>query len=298
MNTEILKESLPLVSVIIPCYNHAHYLPKAVESVVQQRYPKKEIIVVDDGSSDDTASVCQQLPVTYVYQANAGLSAARNKGIQFSKGELLLFLDADDWLYPEALAINSRILLDNPTLAFVSGGHRKVLSNGEVVSEDNFTVEKDHYLQCLRMNYIGMHATVMYRRWVFNNELFNEKLPACEDYDLYLRISRKFPVSHHTHIIAAYRQHQHNMSGNIPKMLKYVLTVLHKQRKFLTTKTEWEAYRQGIKIWTDYYTDVLLDKSKHSQLTIAERMILWKQKIRHYRRKIKAKLFNRKTGVS
>src|SRR5688500_18999403 len=101
--------SFPLVSVIITCYNHAHYLPVAIDSVMMQGYPNREIIVVDDGSSDNTRQVAANYPdVKYIFQNNSGLSAARNTGIKNSCGELLLFLDADDWLYDDALKTNTK----------------------------------------------------------------------------------------------------------------------------------------------------------------------------------------------
>ena len=88
-----------------------------------------------------------------------------------------------------------------------------------------------------------MHATVLYRRWVFDEFGFDTSLKACEDYDLYLRIARKYPIAHHTKKTAAYRWHNSNMSGNIPKMLSYVLIVLDRQKKLLHTK-EKEALKK------------------------------------------------------
>src|SRR5688500_2053614 len=100
-----------LVSVVIPCYNHGAYLPEAVASVQSQNYPSLEIIVIDDGSTDNTKAVAAGLTgITYFYQPNQGLSAARNAGIRHSKGEFLLFLDADDWLLPEAIETNVKYL--------------------------------------------------------------------------------------------------------------------------------------------------------------------------------------------
>src|SRR5215210_2105808 len=94
----------PLVSVIIPCYNQAHFLGEAIESVLGQSYPNFEIVVVDDGSPDDTAEVAARYPeVRYICQDNQGLSAARNTGLGQSEGEYVVFLDADDRLLPEAL---------------------------------------------------------------------------------------------------------------------------------------------------------------------------------------------------
>src|ERR687890_856397 len=93
-----------LVSVVIPCYNQAHFLGEAIESVLAQSYPRFEIIVVDDGSTDDTSKVAARHPGgRYVYQNNQGVSAARNSGLARSEGEYVVFLDADDRLLPEAL---------------------------------------------------------------------------------------------------------------------------------------------------------------------------------------------------
>jgi glycosyltransferase involved in cell wall biosynthesis len=96
---------LPLVSVIIPCYRQGHLLPEALESVLAQTYPAVEAVVVNDGSPDDTDEVVHRyLPrVRYVRQQNRGLPAARNAGIRASSGQYLLFLDADDLLYPKAV---------------------------------------------------------------------------------------------------------------------------------------------------------------------------------------------------
>ena len=93
----VSKPESGLVSVIIPCYNQAHFLDEAIESVLAQTYSNREIIVVDDGSTDNTATVARcHSPVGYIYQENAGPSAARNTGVKESRGEYLVFLDADD----------------------------------------------------------------------------------------------------------------------------------------------------------------------------------------------------------
>ena len=94
----------PLVSVVIPCYNQAHFLGEAIESVLKQTYKHFEIVVVDDGSTDNTSEVARRYSgIRCIEQANQGLSAARNTGIRESKGEYLVFLDADDRLRPIAL---------------------------------------------------------------------------------------------------------------------------------------------------------------------------------------------------
>jgi glycosyltransferase involved in cell wall biosynthesis/SAM-dependent methyltransferase len=274
MSSVTLKET-PLVSVIIPSFNHGLYLLDALESIWKQNYPATEIIIVDDGSTDNTRDILKGIPgIKYIYQTNQGLSAARNTGIKNSNGDFFVFLDADDWLLPGAIDINISYLAQNETLAFVSGAHEWVtVDDGksiDIVREFN----GDHYLHLLEGNYIGMHATVMYRRWVFGHFLFDETLKACEDYDLYLKIARKFPVSHHTRKIAAYRIHNTNMSSNIPMMLSNALQVLERQKGNLQTPGEKQAYKNGRKFWKEYYCMELCDRLLRNKSPVTGKAIV------------------------
>lgn len=251
----------PLISVIIPCYNHAHYLQDAFESIYSQGYSNIEVVVVDDGSTDNTKEVTQKnAGVKYVYQNNKGLSAARNTGIKNSEGSILIFLDADDWLLPGAISTNLGFLKEHTGCAFVSGGYRLVFMDSGTTTDTTYEVHDDHYIHFLESNYIGMHAAVMYQRWVFDEFDFEETLRSCEDYDLYLRISKKYAVFHHNKIIAAYRMHGSNMSLNIPMMLKGVLNVLKKQKENLTTPVQKKAYTKGRFNWKEYYCTELYEK--------------------------------------
>lgn len=249
-----------LISVIITCYNHAGYLPEAINSVFAQTYPFFEIVVVDDGSTDNTKEVTKAYEhVKYVWQHNQGLGAARNTGIDNSKGDYLIFLDADDWLYNEALAFQFEAIKAHPECIAVAGGHYKVDTHGEVIEEEeNNPVYEDHYLDLLQGNFIGMHAAVMYRRETFNEFRYDASLKAAEDYDLYLKLTRRHPIFVHRHKIAAYRIHGNNMSKNIPMMLSHVLKVHQRQENELRIDEEKSAYAAGVKIWNDYYTDLLV----------------------------------------
>jgi len=265
---EQTNSSMPLVSVIIPCYNHGKYLPDAIQSVYSQNHPQIEIIVVDDGSIDNTRSVCLEHPkVTYIYQQNSGLSAARNTGIKHSKGEYLVFLDADDWLLDKAVSNNLEVLLKDADIAFVSGGHQVCYEDNHHSKIVQYEVNENHYCRLLEGNYIGMHATVMYRRWVFDTFMFDTSLPYCEDYDLYLRIARKYKVSHHTKLIAAYRMHSNNMSANQSIMLQYTLLVLNKNEKDIQTQSEKESKNRGIAIWKNYYSFRIYEHLQHQLYT-------------------------------
>ena len=287
-----------LVSVIIPCYNHAAYLPKAIESILTQTYNKYEIIVVDDGSTDNTKQVTEAyVNVQYVYQRNGGLSAARNTGIAHSTGEYLLFLDADDWLPADAFDINLRYLSQNEEAAFVSGGHQKVDNNGVVLEEQREQVTSNHYPQFLQGNYIGMHATVLYRRWVFDYFTFDTTLRACEDYDLYLKVSRKFPVIHHQELIAFYRIHDSNMSGNIPFMLEHVLMVLNRQKDCLLNKAEKQAHQNGVHVWRAYYTQKLYNYLLLQPIAVIRNNKIALKTLRRHSPTLYLKLFTKKLNM-
>lgn len=253
---QISNSEKPIVSVIIPCFNHAHYLPRAIESVLNQTYPNFEIIVIDDGSVDSTKEVCLKYPsVNYFYKENAGLSAARNSGIKYASGDYFVFLDADDWLLKTALESNLNFIVEKNNIAFVSGGHELYYEPEDKTWLVQKEIDKDTYLKLLEGNFIGMHATVMYQRWVFDNFKFDTSLPYCEDYDLYLKITKQHPVIHHRGLIAVYRLHDNNMSSNYSKMMKYALLVLSNQEKHLVTSAEKESFLRGISFWKTYYTE-------------------------------------------
>jgi glycosyltransferase involved in cell wall biosynthesis len=249
----------PLVSVVITCYNHGRFLREAIDSVLKQTYKPIEIIVVDDGSTDNTREVAERYPqVTYIYQFNTGLSAARNTGLDHSSGEYIVFLDADDWLYPHGIVANVNELKRHPEAAFVSGWHDKVDEyNYSITNDEQLVISDNHFIHLLRGNYIGMHAAVMYRREVILQYRFDTNLKACEDYDLYLRIAREHPVVCHSTKIAAYRIHGSNMSAKIPFMLEKVLEVCKKQERQLKSDEEKKAYKEGLHIWNEYYSDKL-----------------------------------------
>jgi glycosyltransferase involved in cell wall biosynthesis len=267
MPADVLIKNDDLVSVIIPSYNHGNFLSRAIDSVLSQTYRNVEIIVVDDGSSDNTKQVAESFPhVVYVYQHNQGLSAARNTGIDHSKGKYLLFLDADDWLSVDAIKKDLDILIEHPEAAFVSGGHVKINDAGKILEEVREDIRSHHYLHFLQGNYIGMHATVLYARWIFDKFRFDTTLRACEDYDLYMKISRRFPVLHQPDVIAYYRIHGSNMSGDTTLMLNSVLHVLNRQEADLKTAEEINALQRGRKIWKDYYTSINKNTSKKMPL--------------------------------
>jgi glycosyltransferase involved in cell wall biosynthesis len=258
------QEDQPLVSVVIPCYNQAHFLGEAIESVLVQSYPHHEIVVVDDGSTDNTSEVASSYPVVRcIRQANTGLSGARNTGLRESRGEYLVFLDSDDRLIPEALEVGLECLQAHPECAFTSGHCKVIAADGSLLSSPpQLHVERDHYIALLHDNYIWMPAMVMYRRWVFESvDGFDARVNAAADYDLYLRVARRFPIHSHDRMVAEYRKHGSGMTSNPALMLGTSMTVLRSQRKQVKGIKQYEeAYRAGLRFWRGWYGDPLVDR--------------------------------------
>lgn len=249
--------STSLVSAVIPCFNQAHFLGEAIDSLLAQTYPDIEIIVVDDGSTDNTAEVASRnANVRLMRQQNSGLAAARNSGIRASRGEYLVFLDADDRLLPNAVEAGFNCLQEQPSSVFAWGRYRRLAPDGSAIVATRYTpLGHDPYAELLRGNHIAMHATVIYRRSILDSTGgFDVSLPACEDYDLYLRITRQHKIAYHDQVIAEYRRHETNMSCNSLLMLETALSVLRSQNPYLEANRNYRsAYRAGIRFWKEFY---------------------------------------------
>ncbi len=268
-NGRIRNVETPFVSVIIPCYNHAHFLPEAIESVLQQSYPHREIIVVDDGSPDNTPEIAARYAgVRCLSQENKGLAGARNAGLQISAGTYIVFLDADDRLTAGALQTGVDCLNAQPELAFAFGECRRVDLEGKVIPRpDQAPKNEDLYVELLHHSFIWCPATVMYRKTIlldmggFNTSLH---VRASDDYDLYLRIARCSRIAAHGQIVAEYRLYPGSMSSNAALMLKSALYILHTQQDYIKGNPLYEsACREGLKQARRYYGSKLLQNVLH-----------------------------------
>lgn len=245
------RPSNNLVSVIIPCYNHAHFLGEAIDSVLSQTYSPIEVIIVDDGSTDEIAQIIVERPgVRYMRQDNRGLAPARNAGLSHSQGDYLLFLDADDRLLPNAIATGVQALEARKDCAFVFGSFRTIGTKKGLSSlprDQNYDYE-----ELLKCNFIANPGSVLYNRWVFSHVGgFDESNSPAADYDLYLRVAREFPIFCHHQPVVEYRKHQDNMSNDSRIMLKATLTALKNQQrhvsKFPNLRAAYQAGRWNLK---------------------------------------------------
>jgi glycosyltransferase involved in cell wall biosynthesis len=250
------------VSIVIPCYNHAHFLSDAVNSALGQTWPHCEVIVVDDGSRDGSASVARRHPrVTVIRQDNRGLSAARNVGLEATTGDVVIFLDADDRLWPDAALIAVDALASHPAAAMVYGRCRIITATG-APGRCSVPVMRDaHYEELLRDNALWTPAVAAFRRDVFARVgRFDEGNTPAADYDLYLRIARDFPIVAHDATVVDYRQHPGNMSRDPVLMLDATLAVLEAQRPHITTPQRAAAYREAVAKWRATYGERLVDR--------------------------------------
>jgi GT2 family glycosyltransferase len=251
----------PLVSVVIPSWNQGHYLAEAIGSVLGQTYPELELIVVDDGSRDNTYEVASRFPgVRCLRQPNRGVAAARNAGLAESQGAYSVFLDADDRLLPKALEVGMRALLARPEAAFAAGMPRDVGRDGEIIRDAvQPLITRDHYLNLLKDCYIWSGSSVVYRRAALEAAGgFSERLKAADDYELYLKLARSYPVLCHEAVVTEYRRHGSNTTRNPALVLTSQLQVLNRQRRHLKGAEERAARRTGIRNTRAAQSDALV----------------------------------------
>jgi SAM-dependent methyltransferase len=245
------------VSAVITTFNHARFLAEALESVRDQTMPVSEVIVVDDGSTDAPESVVSRFPgVRLIRQANQGVSAARNNGLRAAGGRYIVFLDADDRLMPQMVETNLRQFAERPDCAFVYGAYALVDGDGRFIREvPAGQPGPDPYGGFLRRNLVGMTGTVLFRREMLKSEGgFDPMLRCGEDYDVFLRLARKYPAAASNERLAEYRRHGANSSEDFPRMLAETLNVLRRHAEHAASRDAWRmAYESGVREWQDWF---------------------------------------------
>jgi glycosyltransferase involved in cell wall biosynthesis len=226
---------LPTVSVVIPCYNQGQFLAEAIDSALEQSYPHVKVIVVNDGSTDNTPAVAARYGdrIQYIEKKNAGLSAARNTGILASTGEFVHFLDSDDRLQPDMLEKQMIAATANADGAVFYGSWHEIGIEGRVFATVQARpLPQDAFHALLHPLNVGPPCRYTVRRAALANVgLFDVGLKSCEDWDMWLRLAaagyRFVPVPD---AFAAYRNYPNSMSKNFDRMWRSGLTVLKRNR--------------------------------------------------------------------
>jgi len=224
-----------LVTVIIPTYNSAKYITEAVDSVLAQTYKNFEIIVVDDGSTDDTDEVLKPYmdKIIYIKKKNGGPASARNRGIESSSGEFIAFLDADDVWLPEKLERQVEFMKNNPEVEII---FTKVANYEDPENQTLGRINiKDGYIfdQLLkRGNFINASTVLLKAECIKNKELFDEdkRLISVEDYNLWLRLARKCKFAYLGEATTRYR-YGGGLTENFEKMFQADIYILRKLKE-------------------------------------------------------------------
>ena len=273
----------PLVSVIIPTYNQAGYVGEAIRSVQLQTYNNYEIIVIDDGSTDNCREVVAAFgnSVRYIWQENQGLGGARNTGIRAANGEFVGLLDADDQWLPEYMEKMVRLTEEYPEAAVYHSSARGIDVEGrelpQLFSEPVPPGMTRSVL--LRLNYL-IPSTVMLRRSiVLSAGLFDQtrrSIHGCEDWDLWLRIVREHDIVGTSECLVRYRLHDNSLSANPAGMQQAARTVMEKH--FGPDDGQWQS-------WSDEKRTAFGAVYRYNMLTSVQRQNDW-QAAAHYLRRM------------
>jgi len=188
----------PIFSIIIPTFNRKLFLKKAVDSVLDQTYTNFELIIIDDGSTDDSKEIINayyDARIKYSYQENNGVASARNHGLKKAKGKYVAFLDSDDWWVPEKLSKTMDYINKFPNVK-IFHTEETWYKKGKLLNQKTkhkkptgFVYTKSLPLCCISI------STAVIKKDVFDNiELFDETFEACEDYDFWLRATNKYKI--------------------------------------------------------------------------------------------------------
>jgi len=223
----------PLVSVVIPAYNARLYIRETLDSVLAQTYPNIEVVVVDDGSTDDTPVILKEYlkRIKVIRQENKGLSSARNAGILAARGELIAFVDADDLWLPQKIEKQVNLFEKDPQLGFAYTGI------------SHFGPGSNRVRPCIRpkfyKGYILRHlfnypfiavSSVMVRKVCLDKVgLFDSKNPSTQDYDLWMRLAPFYRADFVSEPLVRYRVHHSAMSSDRIHMLRWMLYVIERQ---------------------------------------------------------------------
>ncbi len=238
-----MKNNNPKVSVIIPTYNRANLLPRAIESVLKQTFKDFELIIVDDGSTDNTKEIVNNYikkdnRIKYIYQENSGGPAKpKNTGIKIAKGKYIAFLDSDDEWFINKLKKQYHLYEDNKN-------NNVGLIGCEAISINNETKEKKYiksikYIEArspevLKKTIPKSFSSVMINKNVFKEiGLIDEKIKICDDFELYIRISRKYNFLFIQEPLFNYYVHENNVSAskNYIKIIKERKLIMQKHKK-------------------------------------------------------------------
>ncbi len=230
-----------LVSIIMPVYNGERFIGEALDSILMQSYKNFELIVINDGSTDNTLEILQQYKTRFderlliINQPNQGQVVAKNKGLNLARGDFISFLDSDDRWHPRKLESQIDLLLKNPSVGLCYTEAVLIDERGNQIGYR--TVNPSYIGKCFNKlimgNCITASSVLLKRECIDKVGSFDTSLTACENWDLWLRISRISELKYIKKPLTYYRIHQEHMSKDLDKMRNARLQVLSKYKNVL-----------------------------------------------------------------
>lgn len=219
-----MPDTMVPISVVITTFNQSHFLARAIDSVVGNAVKPIDILVVDDGSDDNSSeTVCRNYPdVRHFRQANQGVSTARNNGLSRACGEWVIHLDADDWLLPSAIHDLGQLAGSSPEAAFVIGrSERRWADTSRQPTESPPVVDSgDPYCDLLVSGALWHPAQVLFNKRCMQDSGGWKQLPVAEDLEILLRLGARYSYRFLPAVVSIYFQHSLNVSGNSWKMFR------------------------------------------------------------------------------
>lgn len=235
------------VSIIIPAYNQAGYLGAAIQSALGQSYGDVEVIVVDDGSTDNTREVVEQIDdprLRYVYQENQGLSAARNSGIRHARGAYLSYLDSDDLFLPDKLTLLLAVMDEPSEVGLVAGQAIPIDEDGSQAGALFDRPLPEDSRELLLHNPLHVGSVLVRRSWQERAGYFDESLRSYEDWDMWLRLAwLGCPMASVARPVSLYRFHAAQMTRVGSQMTTATFAVLDKFFADPDLPPSWRAWR-------------------------------------------------------
>ncbi len=263
----------PLVSVIMPTYNGSKYIEASIDSALAQTYPHVEVIVIDDGSKDNTTEVVSRYGdrVTLIQQQNAGTAAARNLGIRSSHGELIALLDHDDLWLPEKLQKQVPIFAESPRVGMVHTGARWFQTETHAITSEVLPAPILDYHDLLAWCLVSC-CTVLFTRKAFDEAGgFDASLLGTDDWDMWIRIAALYEVRGLREVLSEVRLHSSNQGSNAERTYTHCMRLISKPREAHQNCPLCQAAlataRAGVK--SDYYARM----SKASRQALQERKL-------------------------
>ena len=246
------------VAVIIPCYNGRDFIAEAIASVQEQSCTSVDLVVVDDGSTDDSLAMIPRGVARVYRQQNSGVSSARNAGLRSTSAPYVVFLDADDRLHPHALATGILELEADSTITMTFGGNAIIDENGDTIGNNSQPPARFGFWEVLAGVTPGPSQCVFRRSSLEETGGFDQRFRHGEDWELYLRLSQLGPITCHGHQVSDYRSHSSQATRSPTRSFLGMLEVLDAvESRVPFTKASHARFQQARRHWARIFGQYL-----------------------------------------